>query len=100
MPCLHTFHTACLLALGEHAGLLPRCHEAIRLHQEIGNTPELARTYASYACLLQKQGQTDRARKYLSTASDLFRHMGMAWDLARAEQVWRASTSAWSGRPQ
>jgi tetratricopeptide (TPR) repeat protein len=131
MPCLHTFHTTCLLALGERDGLLLRCHEAIRLahetgdkfsealayrtlaealsdlepatlqqtehaiteairlHQEIGNTPELARTYACYARLLQAHGKTDQTRAYLTQASDLFRHMGMAWDRARAEQAWR-----------
>ena len=132
MPCLHAFHTACLLALGEGPGLLLRCHEAIRLahetgdkfsaslayrtlaetlvhlepadfqptehamteairlHQEIGNTPELARTYVRYARLLQRQGKPERARAYLTQASDLFRHMDMAWDLAQADQAWHA----------
>jgi tetratricopeptide (TPR) repeat protein len=61
--------------------------ESMTLAKQLGNTPELARTYVHYAHLLQGQGQTDQAREYLAQASNLFRHLGMAWDLAQAEQA-------------
>ena len=61
--------------------------EAIRLHQEIANWPALARSYVSYARLLQGWGEADRAQEHLVQAIRLFRHLGMAWDLAQAEQA-------------
>jgi tetratricopeptide (TPR) repeat protein len=65
--------------------------EAIRLHQEIANRPELARSYVSYARLLQGWGEAGRAREHLARALRLFRHLGMAWDLAQAEQALKQS---------
>ena len=59
--------------------------EAIRIQQEISNQPELARSYVSYARLLQGWGEAAKARDYLAQATDMFQHMGMAWDLAQAE---------------
>ena len=64
--------------------------EAIRIYQEISNKPELARSYVSYARLLQGWGETTKARDYLTQAIGLFQHMAMPWDLARAEQVLQA----------
>jgi tetratricopeptide (TPR) repeat protein len=61
--------------------------EAIRLHEEIANRPELARSYVSYARLLQDWGETGKAKEHLERAGRLFRHLGMAWDLAQAEQA-------------
>jgi class 3 adenylate cyclase/tetratricopeptide (TPR) repeat protein len=61
--------------------------EALYLQQEIGAKPELARTYVRYAHLLQRQGKTDQAKEYLVQAGDLFRQMGVTWDLIQAEQV-------------
>ena len=61
--------------------------EAIRLLQEIGAKPELARTYVSYACLLDVRGDRTRAMEYLTPAIDMFRGMGMVWDLERAERA-------------
>jgi len=61
--------------------------EAIRILQEIGTRPELARTYVSYARLLKARGERERAREFLANAIDMFREMGMAWDLERAEQA-------------
>jgi class 3 adenylate cyclase/tetratricopeptide (TPR) repeat protein len=63
--------------------------EAIRLHQEIGARPELARTFVSYARLLKARGNAEKAREYLIKAIGMFRDMGMAWDLERAEQALR-----------
>ncbi len=63
--------------------------EAIRVQQEIGAKPELARSYVSYARLLKAWGERERARGYLGQATGMFREMGMAWDLERAEQVLR-----------
>ena len=61
--------------------------EAIRLQQAIGAKPELSRSYVSYARMLQAQGEGEKARTYLSQAIDMFRQMGMTWDLVRAEQA-------------
>ena len=66
----------------EHAML-----EAIRLQQEIGAKPELARSYVSYARLLQGWGEAAQAREYLTQAIGMFQQMDMAWDRAQAEQV-------------
>ena len=64
--------------------------EAIRIQQEIGNQPELARSYVSYARLLHGWGKAAKARDYLAQATDMFQHMDMAWDLAQAEELRRA----------
>jgi hypothetical protein len=61
--------------------------EAIRLQEEMRNTPELARSCMSYARLLQDWGEVVQAREYLTQAIHMFQPMGMAWDLARAEQA-------------
>ena len=64
--------------------------EALQLQQEIGAKPELARSYMGYARLLQRWKQQDKANAYLTQAIDMFRQMGMIWDLAQAEEVLRA----------
>lgn len=63
--------------------------EAIRTFQEIGARPELARSYVSYSRLLEAWGKRERAREHLTQAIGMFREMGMAWDLERAEQALR-----------
>ncbi len=63
--------------------------EAIRLLQEIGAQPELARSYVSYARLLKAWGERDRAREHLAQAIRMFSKMGMAWDLEWTEQALR-----------
>jgi class 3 adenylate cyclase/tetratricopeptide (TPR) repeat protein len=62
--------------------------EAIRLQRESSTKPELARSYMSYAWLLHSWRKDLCAKDYLSQAMALFQQMGMAWDLAKAEQVW------------
>ena len=61
--------------------------EAIRLHGDVGAQPELARTYVSYARLLDAWGETTRAQQHLQRAIAIFRQLGMAWDLTRAERA-------------
>jgi len=63
--------------------------EAIRILEEIGARPELARTYASHARLLQTRGASELAQERLTHAVSMFRAMGMAWDLERAEHALR-----------
>ena len=63
--------------------------DAIRIQQEIGAKPELARSYMSYARLLKAWGKSEPAKEHLSQAIGMFRAMGMAWDLERAEQALR-----------
>lgn len=65
--------------------------EAIRILQEIGTRPELARSYVSYARLLKASGESGKAREFLANAITMFREMGMAWDLERAQQALRES---------
>jgi len=63
--------------------------EAIRVQQHIGAKPELARSYASYARLLEITGEFEQAKTQLLQAIDMFRGLDMAWDLGRAEQALR-----------
>ena len=63
--------------------------EAIQIQREIGANPELGRTHASYARLLGAWGETQRAKETLTQAIGMFQEMGMAWDLAQAEQALR-----------
>jgi tetratricopeptide (TPR) repeat protein len=63
--------------------------DAIRILEHAQAQPELARTHLSYARLLKAAGATPQARAHLAQAIDMFSRMGMAWDLGRAEQVFR-----------
>jgi len=59
---------------------------AIRIHQEFGSRPELARSYVTYARLLRRWNRADEASRYRGEALDMFREMGMARDLAETER--------------
>jgi predicted ATPase len=59
--------------------------EAIRIQQEFGCRPEVARSYVTYARLLKGWDRLDEAKKYIAEAVGMFRGMGMARDLIRAE---------------
>jgi hypothetical protein len=61
--------------------------EAIRIQQEIGARPGLARSYVSYARLLKARGEEKNAKELLARAIGMFKEMGMPWDLERAEQT-------------
>ena len=61
--------------------------EAIRIQQELSTKPWLARSYVSYAYLLKAKGESERAKKCLTQASEMFQQMEMTWDLAQAEQA-------------
>jgi hypothetical protein len=63
--------------------------EAIRIQEEIGARPELARSYVTYAHVLEATGKSREARRYLVRASDMLRQMSMVWDLARVERALR-----------
>ncbi len=60
--------------------------DAIRIQQELGCRPELARSYVTYGRLLTRWGRAEEARKYLSEASGMLQAMGMARELAESEQ--------------
>ena len=118
----------CLLALGDPAGAVDLCREAIRVAQEggeqwvlalayralgealdassapreeadaalrealgllaaIGARPELARTHASEGRMRQARGDASGARLSLGAAVTMFRELGMADDLRRAEEA-------------
>jgi predicted ATPase/class 3 adenylate cyclase len=61
--------------------------DAIRIQKEVGAEPELARSYATYARLLQSWQRPGEAVRFLEGARDAFRRMGMTRNLARAEQA-------------
>jgi len=61
--------------------------DAIRLLKEIGAKPELARSHLGYARLLKAAGESEEASEHFAAAIALFQEMGMAWDLAQAEQA-------------
>ena len=61
--------------------------EAIQLWKEIEFNPELARTYVSYARLLQGWGQDGQAKAYLSEAITMFQEMRMVWDAAQVREL-------------
>jgi len=60
--------------------------DAIRIQQELGSRPELARSYLTYARLLRGWNRADEARRYMEEALGMFRAMGMEHDLAEAER--------------
>jgi class 3 adenylate cyclase/tetratricopeptide (TPR) repeat protein len=61
--------------------------EAIRIQRDVGSRPELARSYVTYARLLDRWGRNDEATRYLTDAVSMFRSMRMARELAHAEQL-------------
>ena len=60
--------------------------EAIRIQQESGAKPELARSYLIYAQLLKRREEKEKAEEYFVKAIGMFEEMGMAWDLVQSEQ--------------
>ncbi len=63
--------------------------QTIRIQQEIDAKPELARSYVSYAHVLTGRGEKEKAKEYLAMAIGMFQQMGMAWDIAKADQLLR-----------
>jgi len=61
--------------------------EAIRIQRDVGSRPELARSYVTYARLLDRWGRNDEATRYLTDAVAMFRSMRMVRELAHAEQL-------------
>jgi tetratricopeptide (TPR) repeat protein len=58
--------------------------DAIALQVNIGAKPELARSHASLAALLQAQGNAQEAALAAAKATQLFTELNMYWDLAAA----------------
>ena len=65
---------------------------AIELQRESGEEPELARSYVVWANVLTTQGEREKAQRALSEAITMFRAMGMAWDLERAQRLGALTT--------
>jgi class 3 adenylate cyclase/tetratricopeptide (TPR) repeat protein len=61
--------------------------EAIRIQRDVGSQPELARSYLTYGRFLDRWRRPEEAKRYLTDAVEMFRRMGMAADLAQAEQL-------------
>jgi hypothetical protein len=47
----------------------------------------LARSYITFAYVLTGRREKEKASEYLAMAIGMFQQMGMAWDLAKAEQL-------------
>jgi predicted ATPase/class 3 adenylate cyclase len=75
----------------EHEKAEAHVREAIRIYREIGTRPELARSYVSYARLLQVGAQHERAEELLTNAITLFQEMGMIREVEEATEMFRRS---------
>jgi tetratricopeptide (TPR) repeat protein len=61
--------------------------DAIELLEGIRARPELARCYASLACILKTEGNAPEATNYLEKAMRQFGDLGMSWDITRATRA-------------
>ena len=68
--------------------------EAIRIQQDIGARPELARSLLTAARVSAAAGDEAAAKTRLAQAMEMFQQMDMAWDIAHAEPWLRASPTA------
>ncbi len=75
-------------------------NDAIQIQHDFGAEPELARSQLVYAKLLVGQDEQDKAEDYFLLATDMFRHLGMDWDLAQAEQQFNQLESRRSGEAE
>lgn len=79
-----------LRTMGEvHAALadeqaLPPLEESVAILEAIGARPELARSCAVLARLLQEEERPEEAAPWAERARSLFRELGMDWDLVHA----------------
>lgn len=64
-----------------------RMGQAIRVLQEIGTRPELARSHVSYARFLLGAGERDRAIEHLANARAMFQEMGMKGHVAEIDAL-------------
>jgi class 3 adenylate cyclase/tetratricopeptide (TPR) repeat protein len=87
----HRIFAESLIRLHPHDSQWPQHEilEAIRIQQEIGARPELARSYVSYAHVLTGSGEKEKAKEHLARAIGMFQQMGMTWDQAQADQLFR-----------
>ena len=68
--------------------------DAIGIQEGIGAKPELARSYASLARILQAQGKADEAAATLEKSVVLFNALGMSWDRACAMRAFGRTADA------
>jgi tetratricopeptide (TPR) repeat protein len=64
----------------------PAVREAIRVQEDLGVRPELARSYRTLGRLLRMRGDVGAAAAELTRAVTMFREMGMTMDLDDAER--------------
>jgi predicted ATPase/class 3 adenylate cyclase len=64
---------------------------AIEILEGIRARPELARCYASLACILKTEGNAQEAPNYLEKAMGQFGDLGMSWDITRARRAFEHS---------
>jgi len=61
------------------------CREALSVGDKIGMRPEVAHCHADLAEIMRRSGHPAEAHAELDAALRLYRDMGMAWYIARAE---------------
>jgi tetratricopeptide (TPR) repeat protein len=60
--------------------------KCIEVHQEIKAQNELAKAYVGYGRLHKQQGNIAQAREYLTTALDIFKHLGNLLELDKVKE--------------
>ena len=61
----------------------------MRVQEEIGARPELARTHVAYARILDSRGEGAKAKTHAAEACRMFEGMRMTWDIGEAEHLLR-----------
>ena len=76
-----------ILRPGDTAAAETAMLEAMRIQHEMGCEPELGRSHLAYAVLLKGWGRAMKAAAHLADAAEIFRRLGMAAELSRAEAL-------------
>ena len=69
----------------ELATALERLREALELAVELGMRPEVAHCHLGLSKLYRRTGKGEQAREHLTTATTMYREMGMTYWLEQAE---------------
>ena len=87
-------HRAPLLRLGAEVlvgqeptepAALERLREALSLAAELGMRPEVAHCHLDLGTLYRRIGHSEQAQEHLTTATTMYREMGMSFWLEKAE---------------
>jgi Tfp pilus assembly protein PilF len=74
-----------VLAQRDPAGARDRLGEALSLAAELGMHPEVAHCHLGLGKLYRRTGEREKAQEHLTTATTMYREMGMLFWLEKAE---------------